>query len=102
MNSTDIQRVASGDMTSERKAQNSQLNLRLLESSDQNLSINKIFYQTMVKSRGVMIHLDTLRLVLWYTACDTLHNTIFVIHISDILLIHELSISEDLGNRIYG
>ena len=37
-----------------------------------------------------------------YTACDTLRDTIFAIHISDILFIHELSIGEDLGDRIYG
>ena len=51
--------------------------------------------------RGVTIHLVTIRFVLWYTACDTLHDTIFAIHISDILFIQELSIGEDLGDRIY-
>ena len=44
--------------------------------------------------RGVTIHLVTIRFVLWYTACDTLHDTIFAIHISDILFIQELSIGE--------
>ena len=40
--------------------------------------------------RGVTIHLVTIRFVLWYTACDTLNDTIFAIHISDILFIQEL------------
>ena len=43
-----------------------------------------------------------IRFVLRYTASDTLHDTIFAIHISDILFILELSIAEDLGDRIYG
>ena len=53
-------------------------------------------------TRGVTIHLVTIRFVLRYTACDILHDTIFAIHISDILFIQELSICEDLGDRIYG
>ena len=52
--------------------------------------------------RGVTIHLVTIRFVLRYTACDILHDTIFAMHISDILFIQELSICEDLGDRIYG
>ena len=54
------------------------------------------------KTRGVTIHLVTIRFVLRYTACDTLHDMIFAIHISDILFIQELSIGEDLGDKIYG
>ena len=53
-------------------------------------------------TRGVTIHLVTIRFVLRYTACDTLHDTMFAIHISDILYIQKLSIGEDLGDRIYG
>ena len=34
--------------------------------------------------RCVTIHLVTIRFVSRYTACDTLHDTIFAIHISDI------------------
>ena len=41
-------------------------------------------------------------IVLLYTARHTLHDTIFAIHISDILFIQELLIGEDLGDRIYG
>ena len=40
--------------------------------------------------------------VLRYTACDTLHDMIFAIHISDILILQELSIGEDSGEMIYG
>ena len=49
-----------------------------------------------------MLHLVTNRIVLQYTACDTLHDTMFSIHIADILLIQELTIGEDLGDRTYG
>ena len=49
-----------------------------------------------------MIHLVMIQFVLWYTSCDTLHDTIFAIHISDILFIQEFSIGEDLGDTIYG
>ena len=48
-----------------------------------------------------MIYLVTIRFPLQYTVCDALHNTIFAIHISDILFILELSIGEDLEDRIY-
>ena len=40
--------------------------------------------------------------LLRYTACDTLRDTIYAIHISDILFIQELSIGEDLGDMIFG
>ena len=53
-------------------------------------------------SRGVTIHLVTIWFVLRYTACDTLNDTIFPIHISDFLFIQELSIGEDLEDRIHG
>ena len=53
------------------------------------------------KTRGVTIHLVTIRFVLQYTVSDTLHDTIFAIHISDIIFIQELSIDEDLGDKIY-
>ena len=46
--------------------------------------------------RGVTIHLVMIRFVLRYTACNTFHDTIFAIHISDILFIQELSIDKDL------
>ena len=51
--------------------------------------------------KGVTIHLVMIRFVLRYNACDTLHDTIFTIHILDILFIQELSIGEDLGDKIY-
>ena len=63
---------------------------------------DKWVQETFLASRGVTIHLVTIRFVLQYTASDTLHDTIFAIHISDILFILELSIAEDLGDRIYG
>ena len=47
-----------------------------------------------------------IRVVKWYllqyTACDTLHDRILVIHISDMLLIQELSIGEDWRDKIHG
>ena len=49
----------------------------------------------------VTIHLVTIRFVLRYTACDTLHDTIFAIHVSDISFIQELSIGVDLRDSIY-
>ena len=55
-----------------------------------------------VFNRGVTTHLVMIPFILRYTACATLHDTIFAIHISDILFIQELSIGEDLGDRIYG
>ena len=56
----------------------------------------------MIYTRGVTIHLVMMLFILRYTAYDTLQDIIFVIHISDILFIQELSICEDLGDRIYG
>ena len=50
--------------------------------------------------RGVMTHLVTTCFVLLYTACDPLHETTFVIHISDILLMQEISIGKDWRDRI--
>ena len=50
-------------------------------------------------NRGVTIHLVTIRFVLRYTACDTLHDTIFAIHISDILL-YPLN-NEVVGGGVY-
>ena len=58
--------------------------------------------QVIIWTRGVTIHLVMIRFVLRYTACNILSDTIFAIHISDILFILELSIGEDLGDRIYG
>ena len=49
-----------------------------------------------------MIHLVMIRSVLRYTACDAFHDTIFAIHISDILFIQEFSTDEDLRDMIYG
>ena len=51
-----------------------------------------------ISNRGVTIHLVMIRLVLRYTACDTFHDTIFVIHISDVLLIQDQLIkTEETG-----
>ena len=44
--------------------------------------------------RDVTIHSVTIRFILWHTACNALHDTILVIHISDILFIQEISIGE--------
>ena len=41
-----------------------------------------------------------IRLIMWYTNCDTLHEKIFAMHIADILFIQELAIGKDLGDRI--
>ena len=60
----------------------------------------KVFQRFM--TWGATIHLVTIRFILRYTACDTLHDTIFAIYMSDILFIQELSIGENLGDRIYG
>ena len=48
--------------------------------------------------RGVTIHLVTIRFLLRYNACNTFHDTIFVIHISDVLLIQDQLIrTEETG-----
>ena len=51
--------------------------------------------------RGVTIHLVMIWFALRYTACNTLHDTIFAIHISDILFIQKL-FGEDWRDRIHG
>ena len=58
-------------------------------------------YSTASNTKGVTIHLVTIRYVLQYTACDTLHDMITSIQISDILRIQELSIDKILEDRIY-
>ena len=61
-----------------------------------------VLFGKSVGTRGVTIHLVMIWFVLQYTACDTFHDTIFAIYISDILFIQELSIDKDLWDRIYG
>ena len=61
--------------------------------------MNHESFSSTLGHRGVTIHLVTIRFVLRYTACDILNDTIFTIHISDILYIQELSIGEDFRRQ---
>ena len=45
--------------------------------------------------KSLTIHAIMMQFISRYTACDTLNNMMFAIHISELLFIQELSVGED-------
>ena len=74
------------------------LQISLLKSSD-DISWNLVGHLMLTKD--VMIQSVMIWFILRYTAFHNLHNAIFVIYISDISFMQELSIVEDWRKRIH-